>query len=148
MKFFRIFYMPHYMIPGVIMSADYLFLKSTLRQQRCTRIMKHLINYCIAFSPMIGLLIAFLSLGVLVLLLSLFPDNNVVHSVPAEQCDMDVCIQPTVNDQNLKVELVTTDLNAPTNMVFLGNNDLLVLERYTGKVKRIINDTVQAEPLL
>jgi|SRR6187551_3160721 aldose sugar dehydrogenase len=102
--------------------------------------------YCI--SPVIGLLIAFLSLGVLVLLLSLFPDNNVVHSVPAEQCDMDVCIQPTVNDQNLKVELVTTDLNAPTNMVFLGNNDLLVLERYTGKVKRIINDTVQAEPLL
>jgi glucose/arabinose dehydrogenase len=110
--------------------------------------MKHLINYSIAFSSMIALLITFLSLGVLILFLNLFQDKNIVHSVPTEQCNMETCIQPTVNDQNLKVELVTTDLNAPTNMVFLGNNDLLVLERYTGKVKRIINDTVQAEPLL
>ena len=97
---------------------------------------------------MIGLLITFLSLGVSVLFLNLFQDNNIVHSVPIEQCNMETCIQPTVNDPNLKVELVSTGLNAPTNMAFLDNNDVLVLERYTGKIKRIVNDTVQPEPLL
>jgi aldose sugar dehydrogenase len=110
--------------------------------------MKHLINYCVAFSSVIELLITCLSLVLLILFLNLFVENNIVHPVPTKQCNIETCIQPAVKDQNLKVELVSTGLNAPTNMAFLDNNDILVLERYTGKIRRIINDTIQPEPLL
>ena len=33
-------------------------------------------------------------------------------------------------------------------MAFLGNNDILVLERYNGEVRRIINETLQPDPFL
>ncbi len=46
---------------------------------------------------------------------------------------------PTMLDANLTVSTVFTGLNQPTSMVFLGANDLLVLEKTTGKVQRIVN---------
>jgi glucose/arabinose dehydrogenase len=43
---------------------------------------------------------------------------------------------------------VATGIDAPSNMAFLDINDILVLERFNGKVKRIINDTLHPKPLL
>ena len=56
--------------------------------------------------------------------------------------------QPTIKDERLKVQLVTSGLKAPTSIAFLDKNDILVLERYNGTVMRIINDTLVHEPLL
>ena len=44
---------------------------------------------------------------------------------------------PTVRDSNLQVQTVTTGLSLPTSMAFLGPDDILVLEKETGMVKRI-----------
>ena len=55
---------------------------------------------------------------------------------------------PTVNDSKLKVELVVEGLNFPSNMAFLGQDDILVTEKNNGTVQRIINGTIQHEPLL
>jgi aldose sugar dehydrogenase len=56
---------------------------------------------------------------------------------------------PTINnDPNLKIELVAAGLEEPTSMSFLGPDDILVLEKNNGTVRRIINHTVLPEPLL
>jgi aldose sugar dehydrogenase len=56
---------------------------------------------------------------------------------------------PTLNDPNLKVELVVdTGLKRATSMAFLGPNDILVLAKNTGNVYRIINGKMLPEPLL
>src|SRR5919202_6829781 len=57
--------------------------------------------------------------------------------------------QPTVlKDPNLKVELVTQGLRSPTSMAFLGPNDILVLEKESGIVQRIIDGKMLPQPLL
>src|SRR5213594_3917343 len=49
---------------------------------------------------------------------------------------------PSLTDPNLKVELVVGELDFPTSMDFLGKDDILVLEKNTGKVYRIVNGNV------
>ncbi len=53
-------------------------------------------------------------------------------------------------DPSLKVETIFKDgLKGPTTgMAFLGPNDILVLEKNTGKVQRILNGNLQQNPLL
>ncbi len=55
---------------------------------------------------------------------------------------------PTVNDTNLKVELVFKGLKSPTSMAFLGPNDILALEKSQGTVQRIVNGKMLPEPVL
>jgi len=56
---------------------------------------------------------------------------------------------PTLNDPNLKVEqIIDRAFDDPTSMAFLGPNDILVLEKDTGKVHRIANGKVLPEPVL
>jgi aldose sugar dehydrogenase len=55
---------------------------------------------------------------------------------------------PTINDPALKVETVFTGLVRPTSMAFLGPNDILVLEKNTGNVHRIMNGQMLPQPLL
>ncbi|VFJ14845.1 Soluble aldose sugar dehydrogenase YliI [Candidatus Nitrosocosmicus franklandus] len=55
---------------------------------------------------------------------------------------------PTVKDDNLVVEKITDGLDIPTSMAFLAPNDLLVTEKETGKVVRIVNGQIQEEPVL
>jgi len=55
---------------------------------------------------------------------------------------------PTVNDTGLKVEKVTEGLDFPSNMAFLGQDDILVTEKNNGTVRRVINGTIQHDPLL
>jgi glucose/arabinose dehydrogenase len=56
--------------------------------------------------------------------------------------------QPVINDPNLKLELVSEGLELPAQMAFIGPNDILVLEKDTGMVKRIVNGTILEEPML
>jgi len=53
-------------------------------------------------------------------------------------------------DPSLKVELFFKDgIKGPaTSMAFLGQDDILVLEKNTGKVQRILNGSLQKDPLL
>lgn len=56
----------------------------------------------------------------------------------------------TVSDPELVVESLT-DLGAlslPTNMVFIGSNDILVNEKNSGQVRRVTNGVVQPTPVL
>jgi glucose/arabinose dehydrogenase len=53
-----------------------------------------------------------------------------------------------LSDSKLKIELVATGIEGPTQLSFLDVNDMLVLERFSGMVKRITNDTLQSTPLL
>jgi glucose/arabinose dehydrogenase len=52
-------------------------------------------------------------------------------------------------DSNLKTEIVSKgEMKFPTSMAFLSPDDILVLEKNEGTVKRIVNGTVLPEPLL
>ena len=56
-----------------------------------------------------------------------------------------------INDPALKVETVATGLNHPTAMAFLSssnNNDILVTEKDSGTVRRIIDGHVQKQPVI
>ncbi len=56
--------------------------------------------------------------------------------------------EPTLVDSNLAVRTVVTNLDTPTSMAFLRRNDLLVLEKNSGKVQRVINGVIQTNPVL
>jgi len=53
-----------------------------------------------------------------------------------------------VNDPNLKVEVVAKGLQIPTSMAFLGPDNILVLEKNTGNVLRVLNGEILKTPLL
>ena len=55
---------------------------------------------------------------------------------------------PTFKDPKLKAEVVFTGLRLPTSMAFLGPNDILVLQKNTGTVQRIVNGRMLPQPLL
>src|ERR671914_2704813 len=54
---------------------------------------------------------------------------------------------PLLRDSNLKTELIVDKLKFPSGMEFIGNDDLLVIEKNTGIVKRVTNGKVIAELL-
>jgi aldose sugar dehydrogenase len=54
---------------------------------------------------------------------------------------------PNLKDTGLKVEKILTDLNLPTNIAFLDNNDFLILEK-NGTVKVAVDGNVLNEPVL
>ncbi|HJU94833.1 MAG TPA: PQQ-dependent sugar dehydrogenase [Nitrososphaera sp.] len=55
---------------------------------------------------------------------------------------------PDINDPNLQVEEVYEGLELPTSMAFLGENDILVTEKDSGRVQRIVNGELQEEPVI
>ena len=54
---------------------------------------------------------------------------------------------PTVLDANLAVRTVVSGLSSPTTLAFLGPDDLLVLEKTTGRVRRVVNSAIQGTVL-
>jgi glucose/arabinose dehydrogenase len=54
---------------------------------------------------------------------------------------------PTVVDPNLAVRTAASGLDQPISMAFIGPNDMLVLEKATGKVQRVVNGVVQSTVL-
>jgi glucose/arabinose dehydrogenase len=55
---------------------------------------------------------------------------------------------PLINDENLQITQLVDELNFPTGIDFLGENDILVIEKNTGQVKRILNGEILPEPVL
>lgn len=56
--------------------------------------------------------------------------------------------KPKLFDTNLKITTIAEGLSTPTTMAFVGPGDILVLEKDTGMVKRIVNGEVLAKPVL
>jgi glucose/arabinose dehydrogenase len=50
--------------------------------------------------------------------------------------------QPLLSDPDLKVETVATGFDFPTSIAFLGKDDILLLEKNTGKVYRVIDGNI------
>jgi glucose/arabinose dehydrogenase len=53
-----------------------------------------------------------------------------------------------LDDPSLDVEVVTSGLSLPTTMAFVGANDILVLEKDTGRVRRVVGGVLQPAPVL
>jgi hypothetical protein len=75
-------------------------------------------------------------------------ENNISHAAYVRA--LPESTGQTLADPSLKVELTFKDgLKGPiTGMAFLGPDDILVLEKNTGKVQRVLNGTLQDTPLL
>ncbi|MGZ8442012.1 MAG: PQQ-dependent sugar dehydrogenase [Candidatus Binatia bacterium] len=56
--------------------------------------------------------------------------------------------QPTVLDPNLTVSLVADSLEIPSSMAFIGVDDILVLQKNDGKVRRVLNGALLVNPVL
>jgi aldose sugar dehydrogenase len=54
---------------------------------------------------------------------------------------------PTIKDPYLKTEVVFKGLSYPTGMAFLDEDDILVIEKNTGIVRRIVNGVMVKEPI-
>jgi len=54
----------------------------------------------------------------------------------------------TVKDPALKVQEYATGLSAPVNMAFLGTDDILILQKDDGRVRRVIGGVVQPGQVL
>jgi aldose sugar dehydrogenase len=63
---------------------------------------------------------------------------------PANTAHLTMSDQPTVLDQNLEVRTVVNGLTTPISMAFLSANDILVLEKNTGRVQRIVDGNIQS----
>ena len=55
---------------------------------------------------------------------------------------------PLINDENLQITQLVGELNFPTGIDFLDENDILVIEKNTGQVKRILDGEILPEPVL
>lgn len=55
---------------------------------------------------------------------------------------------PTLRDSNISVSEITSGLSAPTTMAFIGSNDILVLQKNDGKVRRVIAGVLQTGAVL
>jgi len=75
-------------------------------------------------------------------------DNKTSVSKQSSGLSTQFASGPVIVDPNLRVELVTDGIEFPTKMAFLGNNDLLVLEKNEGVVKRVLNGVIQNDSLL
>lgn len=79
-----------------------------------------------------------LSVGIFIILSSLAlydPFSQTTHA------------QPSINDDTLSVEPVVEGLSSPTSMIFLDDNDILVLEK-DGQVRHVANGILQEQPVL
>ncbi|MFZ0566427.1 MAG: PQQ-dependent sugar dehydrogenase, partial [Nitrososphaeraceae archaeon] len=79
-----------------------------------------------------------LSVGIFIILSSLAlydPFSQTIHA------------QPSINDDTLSVEPVVEGLSSPTSMIFLDDNDILVLEK-DGQVRHVADGVLQEQPVL
>ena len=53
-----------------------------------------------------------------------------------------------VRDDNLQVESVVSGMEATTGMAFLAPDDLLIIEKNTGQVHRVVKGSFLEQPLL
>ena len=56
--------------------------------------------------------------------------------------------QIKLHDENLKTNLVISNLDFPTGMAFIGDEDFLIIEKNTGLVKRVTDGKEHSKPLM
>lgn len=83
----------------------------------------------------------------------LYPDQEKTIADAQEEgdypeSDLPSTIGPIIKDPSLQIERVFKGLKTPTDMAFLGPDNILVTEKDTGTVRRIINGVILQEPLL
>ena len=79
-------------------------------------------------------------------LLITLPYANIVHSASANLTSESVL--PSVNNPQLEVDLIFKGIEHPTGLAFLGPDNILVLEKESGKVRRVVNGSIMPDPLL
>lgn len=88
----------------------------------------------------------------LIILLLIFTSITHFYSVGAQEEFADTAFEeegkPKLFDTNLKISTIVEGLSTPTSMAFVGPGDILVLEKDTGMVKRIVDGKVLANPVL
>lgn len=67
-----------------------------------------------------------------------FSDDSIAYAVATNVSSSN----PVVSDPTLKIESVATGFDFPTGIAFLGNNDILLLEKNTGIAYRIIDGNI------
>ena len=55
---------------------------------------------------------------------------------------------PVINDTHLGAQLVVSGLKSPSAMAFMDPDDILVTEKNTGNVIRVMNGVISQQPLL
>ena len=55
---------------------------------------------------------------------------------------------PLINDENLQITQLIDELKFPTGIDFLGENDILIIEKNTGQVKRVLDGEIMNETVL
>jgi aldose sugar dehydrogenase len=78
--------------------------------------------------------------GTTVMLLMCF---SAVTFIPGQRVEA----QPTLLDPHLDVRTVVSGLSNPASMAFLSDDDILVLEKETGKVQRVLNGLINSTVL-
>ncbi len=88
----------------------------------------------------------------LIILLLIFTSITHFYSVRSQEEFADTEFEeegkPKLFDTNLKISTIAEGLITPTSMAFVGPGDILVLEKDTGMVKRIVDGKVLAKPVL
>ncbi|MGI8735240.1 MAG: PQQ-dependent sugar dehydrogenase [Pyrinomonadaceae bacterium] len=72
------------------------------------------------------------------------PNNN---SATITTIIQPLALSPVMLDDNLTVSTVLAGLDQPTSMEFIGPNDFLILEKATGRVRRILNGALHSTVL-
>jgi hypothetical protein len=88
----------------------------------------------------------FFKIVIIILVFVLFLTSVPYVNISAEGVVQNIL--PELGYSNLKVETVYQGISFPSAMSFLGPNDILVLEKDQGTVKRIVNGVMMQEPLL
>lgn len=90
-------------------------------------------------------LIPIFLIGILLELLVLLPlENSIVHG----KLSQIQSISPPLTDRSLETDVVFRGIDFPTSMAFLDEEDILVLEKNTGQVKRIVGGEMLPQPLI
>lgn len=97
---------------------------------------------------------ALVSVIITLLIISLMIFTSITHfySVRAQEefaeTEFEEEGKPKLFDTNLRITTIAEGLSTPTSMAFVGPGDILVLEKDTGMVKRIVDGKVLAKPVL
>lgn len=75
-------------------------------------------------------------------------DPDTSNNTASETTDVIESQTPIVLDANLDVRTVVTGLVEPTTMAFLAPNDFLVLEKSTGRVRRVVDGSLRPDPVI
>ena len=89
-------------------------------------------------SRIYSLLFLVISVALIFTVITLTFFNSLIQTIYA---------QPSVTDTSLNVEAAIEGLSSPTSMVFLDENNILVLEK-EGNIRLIANDILQEQPIL